>query len=323
MRLSEVRNGFVVFGGYVLAGCLILAPLAEYLAAGRPLHLRRVDWRLGVGEVGLRSLVTPLLGFLLATVLATRCHHWILARLLAGASAVGGLIALVAIPLVTLGALDMSAGGATGWRGLAAAFDLATVGLLLVLMATVVVTFALARRTWVGTRDAAWDARHVNRTAFKIHFPASAPDAETEAVSASRLEGPLTGAASSAGAGAADRRNGVPALITPDNKIDRGDPRPIIYTPGPSWRSSRGVGKEGVGLPYVAGSGALASGLASPPPHLNGDKRRWVPSAEIQRWEEEGGATSARTSSPVGRTPPTPATTSRESRGQPKERDRW
>jgi len=295
MSVSEERNGFLVIGGYVLAGYLILAPLAEYLAAVWPIRLGYAGWRLGAAGLGSRSLMTPLLGLLLAVVLAVHCGHWILARLLAVASAVAGIIALVAIPVLTLDALDIKAGVAAGPRGLVTAFDLATVGALLVLMATVAITFALARGAWVGTGAAAWDARHNgNRTAVssRIYFRASEPKAEAEEVLASRTGGPPTGAASSAGGGATDRRNGVPALIPPDSETDRQDPRPTLRTPGPSQRSSRGVGDEGGGR-HAAGDETPVSSLASPPPRLNGDQRRRVHHLEIQRWEEEGGSTSS------------------------------
>jgi hypothetical protein len=219
LSVTEERNGFLVFGGYVLAGYLIVAPLAEYLAAVWPVRLGYAHWGSGAAGLGSRSLMTPLLGLFLAVVLAVRCDHWILARLLAVASGVGGLIALVAIPLFAVDALEMRAGVAAGQRGLVGAFDLATVGALLVLMATVAITFALACGAWVGTGAAAWDARHGgSRTAasFKIYSRAS---------------------------------------------------EPIPRTPGPSRRSSRGVGEEGG------------------PRHAGGSRRQ---PKEGDRWEELG-----------------------------------
>jgi hypothetical protein len=195
VRATDGHNGFLVIGGYVLAGYLILAPLAEHSAAGWPTHLgyAYADWRSGAAGPGPQSLTTPLLGLFLAVVLAVRCGHRILARLLAVASAVGGLIALVAIPLFTLESLDISAEAAAGQRGLVGAFDLTAVGPLLVLVATAVITLALARGAWVGAGAAAWDARHHEDRAassFKIYSRASEPKVDAEGVLASRLGPP-------------------------------------------------------------------------------------------------------------------------------------
>ncbi len=110
------------------------------------------------------SLPIPLLGLLLAVVLAVHGNHWILGRLLAVASAVGGLVALVVIPLFAMDTLDARAGAAAAQR----TSDLATLGALLGLVATVVFAFAVARGAWVGTDDAAWDARHSGKDGF--HF---------------------------------------------------------------------------------------------------------------------------------------------------------
>ncbi len=153
-------NRFLVFSGYLMAGYLILAPLAETLAALWPFHAGGAGWRYGATGLVSQSLMTPLLGLLIAVSLAVYCHHWVAARLLAVFSAVGGVAALIAIPLFTLDALQMRGQVPVEQSTSMGAFNAATVSALLMMAATVAITFALARGAWVGTRGTAQEARH-------------------------------------------------------------------------------------------------------------------------------------------------------------------
>jgi hypothetical protein len=188
-------NRFLVFSGYLMAGYLVLAPLAETLAALWPFHSGDAGWRYGATGLVSQSLMTPLLGLLMAVGLAVYCHHWVAARLLAVLSAVGGVVALIAIPLFTLDALQVRGQVPVEQGTPLGAFGAATVSALLMMAATVAITFALARGAWAGTRGAAREARH-NRdgtaASFKVYSPTAWAEAEVGGLSPSLPSGAAT-----------------------------------------------------------------------------------------------------------------------------------
>lgn len=152
-------NRFLVFSGYLMAAYLMLAPSAETLAALRPFRFADAGWRYGATGLVSQSLMTPLLGLVLAVGVAVYCGHRVRARFLAVASALGGFVTLMAIPLFTLDALEMRTlvpadqGAPTG------AFDVATVSALVMMTAAVALAFALALGAWAGTRQTTSDVR--------------------------------------------------------------------------------------------------------------------------------------------------------------------
>jgi hypothetical protein len=145
-------NRALAFGGYAIAAYLVLAPLTETFLQLWPFRIGDARWRYGAAGVMSQSLMTPLLGLLLAVGIAVYLGHRTRARLLAALSTLGSLVTLIVIPLFVLDAVEMRAllprdqGAPTG------SFDVATAAALLKMVAAVIIGLALARGAWVGTR---------------------------------------------------------------------------------------------------------------------------------------------------------------------------
>jgi hypothetical protein len=145
-------NRALAFSGYAIAAYLVLVPLLETFLQLWPLRVGDARWRYGATGVMSQSLMTPLLGLLLAVGVAVYLGHRARARILAVLSALASVVTLVVIPLFVLDALEMRSllprdqGAPTG------SFDVATVAALAKMMATVGIGSALAWGAWVGTR---------------------------------------------------------------------------------------------------------------------------------------------------------------------------
>jgi len=169
-------NRSLVFSGYLIAGYLVLAPLAETFAALRPFRWGDAGWRYGAAGLVSQSLMTPLLGLLIAVGMAVYCHHRVATHLLAVLSAIGGGAALIAIPLFTLDALQVRAQVPVEAGTPLGGFGAATAWALLMMVATVAITFALARGAWAGRgRGAARELRHHDATSFKVYSARAVP----------------------------------------------------------------------------------------------------------------------------------------------------
>jgi hypothetical protein len=94
---------------YLVAAMLVLFPLIDLATAALPINIRSVQWRFGI--VGLLSggLVTPILGILLALVIAVLADRKLALRILGILAAFGGAMILLSLPLFILDAIQMRA----------------------------------------------------------------------------------------------------------------------------------------------------------------------------------------------------------------------
>lgn len=95
--------------GYFVAAVLILFPVIDLVANLWPLDPGRVNWRYGAYVLLSGFVLTVILGFALALLLARLADHRKTARVLAVLSGLGGVILLAAAVAFALDALQLRA----------------------------------------------------------------------------------------------------------------------------------------------------------------------------------------------------------------------
>jgi hypothetical protein len=73
--MEEMNRRPVLMAVYPVAALLVLVPTIEVTAGAWPFQTGELSWRFGVGGILLKTLVTPLLGTLLAMVAGTLLGH--------------------------------------------------------------------------------------------------------------------------------------------------------------------------------------------------------------------------------------------------------
>lgn len=73
--MDELNRRPVLMAVYPVAALLVLVPTIEVTAGAWPFQTSELSWRFGVGGILLKTLVTPLLGTLLAMVAGTLLGH--------------------------------------------------------------------------------------------------------------------------------------------------------------------------------------------------------------------------------------------------------
>ena len=94
---------------YAIAALLFVAPIAETLFAIAPWRLGEVRWRFGAVGLVSRSSLDPVLGLLLAFVMAWSGPHRIVLRLVSVVATTGAVLFIVSCGLFVLDALQVRA----------------------------------------------------------------------------------------------------------------------------------------------------------------------------------------------------------------------
>ncbi len=96
----------LAWAAYSVAFILIVVPLTEVLLGIWPLRIGQVNWRFGAAGLVSQSVITPLLGMLLAVTTAALVEHRVTARVLAGFALLGGVLGALALAMFSLDALE-------------------------------------------------------------------------------------------------------------------------------------------------------------------------------------------------------------------------
>lgn len=99
----------LAWAAYAVALLLIIMPLVELVLGIWPLRIGQLNWRFGAAGLVSQSVMTPLLGMLLAVATAAAVGHRLLARVLSGIAVAGGILGILAIAMFTLDALEARA----------------------------------------------------------------------------------------------------------------------------------------------------------------------------------------------------------------------
>lgn len=101
--MSESRYSRLVLPGYFLASLLVILPIVDIVMISLPLEFGEVQWRFGFFGTLTRAANTPLLGIVIAFMLAAMLGH---RRRLRAMSAFFVVIFVVALVVTILFALD-------------------------------------------------------------------------------------------------------------------------------------------------------------------------------------------------------------------------
>lgn len=94
---------------YLVSFALIVMPLADVMTTLFPWRLMDSRWRFGAVGLISNALLLPIAGLLIAYIVATVLNHWTLRRVLGALALVGAAIAVVALGLFALDALQTRA----------------------------------------------------------------------------------------------------------------------------------------------------------------------------------------------------------------------
>jgi ABC-type tungstate transport system substrate-binding protein len=130
---------------YGIALVLLVVPLLDAIARSWPIRLSEPGWRFGALSLVLNSLVTPLLGLALATLVAVQLGDWRTLRSLGLLAMGSAMLLLLAVALYALNLVEMHH---TVAQESVRAFDVAALKTL------VASALALPVTLWVGS--AAW-----------------------------------------------------------------------------------------------------------------------------------------------------------------------
>lgn len=97
--MEELNRRPVLLAVYPVAALIVLAPTIEVVAGAWPFQPGELSWRFGVGGIVLKSLVTPLLGIMLAMAAGVALEHRRVVR------ALGVVCLLVAVATVLTAAM--------------------------------------------------------------------------------------------------------------------------------------------------------------------------------------------------------------------------
>lgn len=97
----------IALPAYLMGLLLVAFPLIDTTVSVWPVRAGEMAWRFGAVGLLSRALMTPLLGMLLALVVALLLEHWRVVRFIAAISGLGGLSVLVLVTLFAMDAVQM------------------------------------------------------------------------------------------------------------------------------------------------------------------------------------------------------------------------
>jgi hypothetical protein len=107
--MDELNRRPVLLAVYPVAALLVLVPTIEVTAGAWPFQPDELSWRFGVGGIVLKTLVTPLLGIMLAMVAGVALEHRRAVRALAVLCLVVALGTVLVTAMFTLDFLQLRA----------------------------------------------------------------------------------------------------------------------------------------------------------------------------------------------------------------------
>lgn len=139
----------LAWAAYSVAFLLLVIPLVDSVLGVWPARLGDVSWRYGAAGLFSRAFMTPLLGLLVALLVAVVMEHRNVARVLAGVAFVGAALAIGAVASFSLDALQTRA---QVRPEALSAFDTATVVALAKYVVSALVAVLLGVGGWKAAR---------------------------------------------------------------------------------------------------------------------------------------------------------------------------
>lgn len=173
------RASKLAVAAYLVAAVLVLFPVFDVVAAAWPVRLGLVNWRYGAIGLFSRVLVTPLLGFLLASGVALALDQ---RRVLRALSVLNGVVAVLLIGVISLFMLDAVQLRAQAAETARTSLDAASMFALGKFSLALLIEVALAIGGWQASRSSAHARRAPKRASpplMRKREPRSNPEDRT------------------------------------------------------------------------------------------------------------------------------------------------